>query len=487
MNNMSRITLINAIKTDKDLNELWYNCFDGVENLEHINTHLYRQFIKQDDLFAFLNPKDSSYRTWLIQRKEEKDIIGFIYFGDFLPDKFKTVGFCIGLKYCRQGYATESINLLLEMLGTISGLTSYKAELLTMYNSIANTEEDEEKCSRVKTADELIFEQAVELAKISTEFAGKGKLKEAKEAMKEALDCAAQIDDEYWKTMALAEISTDLAHQSKLEDAAALMNEALQLANSLKELHDRDSLLEHISYQLALQGHFENSLKICRNFSDERQKSRSLYYIALELARIGRFEESMVIIDHISDDYWKSLAMLRISSILANTGKFEEAALIIQKVLSQVQIISSERDKCEVLHLISIELAKRRKFEEAKNCSNGISDDYYRLIALVKISTELASFCKYEEAIILLKNILNYANNIDYAPLTNGILNIVKEELLEQIQIGNTVAEINAFCAENNEAAILLLEKCHFKNFGFSGKIYGENRELWYKNNFDLK
>lgn len=106
------LSLINSIKTDKDLNELWYNCFDGADNMEHINKFRLERLKDKSQLKQFLNSGAETYRTWLVQRDAEKDIIGFAlhYF-----DK-NEISFSIGLNYINQGYGTEVAKLLVDKL-----------------------------------------------------------------------------------------------------------------------------------------------------------------------------------------------------------------------------------------------------------------------------------------------------------------------------------------------------------------------------------
>ena len=99
-------------KTEQQLNELWKNCFEGAENLSHINGHAPYPITIQQQLNTFLTA-DSYHQSWLIQRNGQKDIIGFIVHGDYLPGKPNNIGFSIGLDYIRNGYASESLNQLL--------------------------------------------------------------------------------------------------------------------------------------------------------------------------------------------------------------------------------------------------------------------------------------------------------------------------------------------------------------------------------------
>jgi len=112
----NRIKLINSIKTEKDLNELWNNCFEGADNLAHMNAFVPFPLTEKSQLYRFLTAQSENYKTWLLKRTHEQDIIGFLIHGDFIPGLPNNIGFNIGLKYTKMGYGTESLKLLLEML-----------------------------------------------------------------------------------------------------------------------------------------------------------------------------------------------------------------------------------------------------------------------------------------------------------------------------------------------------------------------------------
>lgn len=90
------------------------NCFDGQENNEHMHSHIPNQFRvpSREALFQFLTHNPN---TWLIKRITEQDIIGFAVYGDFMPGMENNIGFNIGLNYTRQGYASETLQELIEV------------------------------------------------------------------------------------------------------------------------------------------------------------------------------------------------------------------------------------------------------------------------------------------------------------------------------------------------------------------------------------
>jgi hypothetical protein len=64
----------------------------------------------------FLKNSGVNYKTWLIKRIAENDIIGFAVHGNFFPSLPNNIGFNIVLKYIKKGYATEALQSLLNLL-----------------------------------------------------------------------------------------------------------------------------------------------------------------------------------------------------------------------------------------------------------------------------------------------------------------------------------------------------------------------------------
>ena len=113
MQNTQRLTFLNSAKTENDLNELWQNCFSGIENQAHMNAHVPMPLTQQFQLNGFLKNSGVNYNAWLIKRIAENDIIGFAVHGNFFPGIPNNIGFNISLKYINKGYATETLQSLI--------------------------------------------------------------------------------------------------------------------------------------------------------------------------------------------------------------------------------------------------------------------------------------------------------------------------------------------------------------------------------------
>jgi len=120
MNDSTRLSYLHN-KTQYAINELWANCFEGPENMSHMNAHVPIPLTRKEQLVGFLMA-ERGYKTWLIKRHKEGDIIGFLVHGNFFPGLPNSIGFNIGRKYIGQGYGSEALRALLGYLRE-SGLT----------------------------------------------------------------------------------------------------------------------------------------------------------------------------------------------------------------------------------------------------------------------------------------------------------------------------------------------------------------------------
>jgi hypothetical protein len=103
MNDTLRLSYI-PFPTPAELEELWRNCFDTPEKLQHINKYVPYALTSFSQLRGFLSNEQKGYRFWLIKRKIENDIIGFAIHGSYFPGYTNDVGFNIGLDYVGMRY-----------------------------------------------------------------------------------------------------------------------------------------------------------------------------------------------------------------------------------------------------------------------------------------------------------------------------------------------------------------------------------------------
>ncbi len=113
MRNTKRLTFHNQ-KSVEQLEALWENTFAGEENDRHVHAHTPLQYAVPNRA-SLLNYAEKNKALWLIQRIEDKDILGYVVFGKIGPFP-NSIGIVIGKKFARQGYALETCQELLAWL-----------------------------------------------------------------------------------------------------------------------------------------------------------------------------------------------------------------------------------------------------------------------------------------------------------------------------------------------------------------------------------
>jgi len=113
MRNTKRLTFLNH-KSFEQLEALWDNTFAGEENDRHVHAHTPLQYAVPNRS-VLLNFAQQNKSLWLIQRIDDKEILGYVVFGQIGPFP-NSMGIVIGKKFARQGYALETCQELLDWL-----------------------------------------------------------------------------------------------------------------------------------------------------------------------------------------------------------------------------------------------------------------------------------------------------------------------------------------------------------------------------------
>jgi RimJ/RimL family protein N-acetyltransferase len=161
MNDTLRLSYI-PFPTPAELEELWQNCFDTPEKLQHINKYVPYAVTSFSQIRGFLSNEQKGYRFWLVRRKIEKDIIGFAIHGNYFPGYTNDVGFNIGLHYVGKGYATETLNELTRFVGSLG----YKETFGHCYENNLPAIKTMERCGYVnqgRTGREFFGNHVIEL------------------------------------------------------------------------------------------------------------------------------------------------------------------------------------------------------------------------------------------------------------------------------------------------------------------------------------
>ena len=113
MRNTNRLAFLNH-KSVEQLEALWENTFAGAENDRHVHAHVPLQHAVPNKPIL-LNFAAQNRGLWLIQRIDDKDILGYVVYGQ-IGSSSNSMGIVIGRKFARQGYALETGQELLAWL-----------------------------------------------------------------------------------------------------------------------------------------------------------------------------------------------------------------------------------------------------------------------------------------------------------------------------------------------------------------------------------
>lgn len=113
MQTTDRLTFLKH-KSAEQLEALWENTFAGEENDRHVHAHIPLQYAVPNKaiLLGFAAQHSG---LWLIERIQDKAILGYLIFGQIGPFP-NSMGIVIGKKFARKGYALETCQALLAWL-----------------------------------------------------------------------------------------------------------------------------------------------------------------------------------------------------------------------------------------------------------------------------------------------------------------------------------------------------------------------------------
>jgi tetratricopeptide (TPR) repeat protein len=248
------------------------------------------------------------------------------------------------------------------------------------------------------------------LATISTILTIEGQTKQASIAMQEALYIARG------NSKKLVAICIELGKQGKLDEVSTVIQEALSCSRAKGNIAAQRDEFASIALLLAKLGQIEEALSCTNEIRHDVIRSKSLKNISIELAKQCRVEEAFKYASQITNKLTKSQALRAISNELLEQGLKGDSIAMLLEALNLVRNLSDEKDKLffneedkvsELLGLSSsfMELGQLEEsndlLDESLSFARGISSDYWRSIALMKIAIELSNKFMYSEAEVI--------------------------------------------------------------------------------------
>lgn len=312
----------------------------------------------------------------------------------------------IVLKYICQELAKQ--DRIVEALENAIGITDESERALAML-SISSELVKQGRMEEAANVDQEIIEwassqvmdawNASELCKISGELAKYLRFEEADNIMQKALISAAKPTRtlNFFRDIAFMNIIDELTIQGKFV-------EAVFCVPSISELSIRSVCLRSILNELAQESIEQAAILISEALDLKRLKHNfglnygRLEFLSCELARHGKIEVSLECARIISEDYMIIRLLQSISNELFNQGSVDNASSVLQEALVCANDMENKLMKGGAFSVISKELAKQGKFQQALECTGRITEDFVGS-ALRDISTEMAKQGKVEEAL----------------------------------------------------------------------------------------
>ncbi|NEQ39294.1 MAG: hypothetical protein F6K40_24795 [Okeania sp. SIO3I5] len=206
------------------------------------------------------------------------------------------------------------------------------------------------------------------------------------EVLKEALNAAQEIKHDYYCSEALAALAPKLP-----ETATELLKEALNVAQEIKHEYYRSKALAALAPKLPETATelLQESLQAAQQIQDEYPRSQVLAALAPKLPETATelLQESLQAAQQIQDEYPRSQVLAALALKLPETEPE-----LLQQSLQAAQQIQDEYPRSQVLAALALKLPETERLEalkEALNAAQQIQDEYYRCQALAALALKL--------------------------------------------------------------------------------------------------
>jgi len=247
------------------------------------------------------------------------------------------------------------------------------------------------------------------LLEISSELIKTGNIKEAELILTEALTCARRIINTSELSWALQTSSKELAKQGRIKEAILCARDICEKPAKCLALLTISSELKKLGKIRKSEHTIQETLEFAQSIPNDFDKSWAIMTISYELSKQGMNEKALACARSISDSYCKSLALSGIASIIAKKVETQKSDSIIHEALECTQLILTKSKRDMALDYISSELAEQGSFVNLDKC---VSFSRGNNSILKKISNQLATKGKAEEAIILINKSLKHSKEL---------------------------------------------------------------------------
>ena len=294
----------------------------------------------------------------------------------------------------------EKISLLIEISNDLFSKEVQKVSKLELKEARENL---------LKIIKSLVNEDPVKFSSLLYKI---GKYKQSQAAMNQAKLAADSIKYPLMKSRALMDISIALAKQGKAD-------EAFEVSKSISKGYDKVLSLKEIAVNLAGKGFIYKALEIIKNFDFDEIKYKTLLEIlCTEIEKSNSHNVELLIKETIDaameifDEFNKISSLAELSTLYSNILEMKMSKKCIDEAIKVIKHISNKPGfhgyTNNGFKQLSIELTKQGKISEAIKYIRKITDNDYKIEALIKNSKELYLSGKNKQS----KQLINEALDI---------------------------------------------------------------------------
>ena len=225
-----------------------------------------------------------------------------------------------------------------------------------------------------RVGDELVSNLILSI--ICKKFASQGR-------MKEVIDCAEKISNEWKKIHSLIASSEELMLGGNKSEALIIIRKANELVLVLKDLNNVSFLLQKIAGAYSTLGNFDEAFKILEEITDDEENFEATILISSELVRFNQPVYALKIVQEIANLWKRDEGFSSLSFAFARSGDMDKALYCMNEIRDDF-ILN------RLLESLSIELLRQDKIEDSIELAQGIIDESTKNSAFRLILSDLA-------------------------------------------------------------------------------------------------
>lgn len=240
-----------------------------------------------------------------------------------------------------------------------------------------------------------------------------GRKEQAKEVLKQALDTAMGIKEEWLRSRTLCDIAALMVKLGMKDQALTTFKQAMESTKGIPREVERLWNQHDVTLKMARVGLFDDAVRAAKEIRDAWVRSVTICDIVSKaMVEVGLFERALKVAESIELPYWRLLALVSVATGMAKAGQRNKAIRILEQVLKLARGLKEEWDRDMVLREVALGMAKVGSFERAMKIASDIKDAEYRAWTYGDIVVEISKTGKKQMAHMVSIRALTTAMNI---------------------------------------------------------------------------